>query len=65
MYYRSFPCSGTITGRMDNAELFISKDTVLENQTTAYNAYKGTNEFQEFFNKYDYTYERKFREYVE
>lgn len=64
MYYRSFPCSGTITGYMDNAELFISKNEVLNFQTTAYNTFQGE-EYNKFVNKYDYTYERKFREYVE
>ena len=63
MYYRSFDCSGTITGFMDEAELFISKNTLYDNQKNLYDVFKG--QILNYTQQYDYTYERKFREYVQ
>lgn len=62
-YYRSFGCSGTITGYMDQAELLTSKDELYYGQTAMYNSLKG--DINNYSRTYDYTYERKFREKVE
>ena len=62
-YYRSFGCSGTITGYMDQAELLTSKDELYYGQTEIYNKLKG--DIDNYSKTYDYTYERKFREKVE
>lgn len=62
-YYRSFGCSGTITGYMDQAELFISKKELYYNQTDVYNNFDG--DINNYTNQYNYTYERRFREEVE
>lgn len=63
MYYRSFPCTGTITEFMDDADLFTSKEKLLDNRVTEYNNYKGI--IGNYTTQYDYTYERKFREAVQ
>ena len=63
MYYRSFPCTGTITGFMDDADLFTSKEKLLDNRVTEYDNYKGI--IGDYTTQYDYTYERKFREAVQ
>ena len=63
MYYRSFPITGIITEYMDEASLFVDKDTLFENHQDMYNMFKG--QIDNYVNRYDYTYERKFREKVE
>ena len=63
MYYRTFPISGTITQFMDEASLFTSSQQLFNNKFTQYKNFKG--QIEKYCNKYDYTYERKFREKVE
>jgi hypothetical protein len=63
MYYRSFPITGTITGYMDEASLFTNTSELFENRYNNYKDFKG--EIENYTTKYDYTYERKFREKVE
>lgn len=63
MYYRSFPITGTITEYMDEASLFIDKNQLFENNKAGYDNFKG--QIDLYVNRYDYTYERKFREKVE
>lgn len=63
MYYRSFACSGTITGYMDNTDLFTSIEQMYDNNLQKYQNFQGN--YDSFINRYDYTYERKFREKVE
>ena len=63
MQYRSFSCSGTISEFMDDADLFTSKEQLFNGLYDNYVEYHG--EIQNYVNKYDYTYERKFREKVE
>ena len=66
MYYRSFPCTGTITGLMDNAELFVSKNKMLEGKKNQYDQLKGLDQiYQPSSSQYNYTYERKFRQQVQ
>ena len=73
MYYRSFPCTGTITACMDNADLFVSEETLNDGYNKIYHEFNYSNDDitdplydKSFYNKqYDYTYERKFREQVE
>ena len=62
-YYRSFPCSGTITEYMDEAQLFITENELFENHLSLYKEYK--RQTGQLGIQYDYTYERKFREQVE
>ena len=66
MYYRSFPCTGTITAYMDNTDLFTSSEQLFEDNEKYL---KGWQKFQGNYDywikRYDYTYERKFREKVE
>lgn len=64
MYYRSFPCSGTITECMDQSSLFATEDTLLNGYTSLYDKYKKDSPY-EISKQYDYTYERRFREEVE
>ena len=63
MYYRSFPCTGTITQFMDQCNLFTTKTETFNGYQAAYNEFKG--QIGNYVNMYDYTYERKFREQVE
>ena len=65
MYYRSFQCSGIITGLSDEREFFISDQDLYGNAdlVQAYKDFQGNVNL--WVNKYDYTYERKFREKVE
>ena len=63
MYYRSFPITGTITQFMDEANLFTDSDTLFDNNYNNYEEFKG--QIENYVNRYDYTYERKFREKVE
>ena len=63
MYYRSFPISGTITEYMDQARLFTNTDILFDNKYDKYKNFKG--QIDQYVNRYDYTYERKFREKVE
>ena len=66
VYYRSFPCSGTITCLSDNANLFVTKNNMFENYRVKYNQLRGFDEeYPLSSSQYDYTQERKFREYVE
>ena len=66
MYYRTFQCSGLITGFMDNNErLFIQPEELFYNTSIMNNYYKTPrHQIQEHVNQYDYTYEREFREKV-
>lgn len=63
MYYRSFPVTGTITEYMDDADLFTNKTELFNGYFNKYRDFKG--QIDEYVNRYDYTYERKFREKVE
>lgn len=63
MGYRSFSCSGTISQFMDDVDLFTNKEQLFNGYYKKYTEYKG--QIQNYVNKYDYTYERKFREKVE
>lgn len=63
MYYRSFPVTGTITEYMDDADLFTDKSQLFNGYYSKYKDFKG--QIDEYVNRYDYTYERKFREKVE
>ena len=63
MYYRSFPCTGTITQFMDQSDLFTSKTKTLNGYQNAYDEFRG--QIGNYVTMYDYTYERKFREQVE
>ena len=66
MYYRSFPCTGLITGYMDSADLFTNENQLYDNHPSYYKQFRGqTDQWQTYVNQYDYTYERKFREKVE
>lgn len=66
MYYRSFQCTGTISNLMDNASLFVSKSEMLESHKDIYDELMNLNEdFPSASSKYNYTYERKFREQVQ
>lgn len=63
MYYRSFPVTGTITECMDQANLFTNSNELFNGLYNKYKEFKGQLDY--FVNRYDYTYERKFRERVE
>lgn len=63
MYYRSFPVTGTITEFMDDADLFTNDTEMFNGYYSKYKYFKG--QIDEHVNRYDYTYERKFREKVE
>ena len=68
MYYRSFPITGTITSFMDNVDLFTSKQILQDEQETVYNKLRihiDDIQYKPASDKYDYIYERKFREAVE
>lgn len=49
MYYKSFPCTGTITGFMDNANLFTSEEQLFYNNVKYYTQFEGQNNKAEFF----------------
>ena len=63
MYYKSFPVTGTITGFMDEADLFVTDSQLFNNKYQQYKQFKG--QIQNYVKQYDYTYERRFREKVE
>ena len=64
MYYRTFQCSGLITGYMDMEEhLFTTNADILDNNTVRYKAIR--DQVNEVVNQYDYTYEREFRKIVQ
>ena len=64
MYYRTFQCTGLITGYMDqNAHLFTTEDELYHHQQSRYQSVRGT--IDRYVNSYDYTYEREFREKVQ
>lgn len=64
MYYRTFQCTGLITGFMDLGErLFITPEELFHNQNNLYKNTRDTINLQ--VNQYDYTYEREFREKVQ
>lgn len=66
MYYRSFQCTGTISNLMDNASLLTTKSNMLESHKVDYDELMGLNEdFPDASSKYNYTYERKFRQQVQ
>lgn len=64
MYYRTFQCSGLITGFMDeNEHWFATKQELYHNTQNRYDLVRKNIELQ--VNQYDYTYERIFREKVQ
>ena len=64
MYYRTFQCTGLITGYMDqNAHLFTTAAELYHNQQVRYQEVR--NAIDPYVNTYDYTYEREFREKVQ
>lgn len=65
MYYRSFQCSGLITGLSDERQFFTNDTQLYGSQgiIKAYQDFQGNIDL--WVNRYDYTYERKFREKVE
>lgn len=64
MYYRTFQCSGLITGFMDeDAHLFATKQELYHNSQDGYNIVR--QQVENRVNQYDYTYERIFREKVQ
>ena len=64
MYYRTFQCSGLITGFMDeDAHLFATKKELYNNSQDRYNIVR--QQVENRVNQYDYTYERMFREKVQ
>ena len=64
MYYRTFQCTGLITGYMDqNAHLFTTEEELYHNQQVRYQNVRNT--INQYVNSYDYTYEREFREKVQ
>lgn len=64
MYYRSFPITGTITQYMDEASLFTNEDEMFNGYYHHYQDYQGE-QVNYSSKKYNYTYERKFRQKVE
>ena len=64
MYYRTFQCTGLITGYMDqNAHLFTTKAELYHNEDARYKTVRDPVDY--VVNSYDYTYEREFREKVQ
>ena len=64
MYYRTFQCSGLITGYMDMEEhLFTTNAEILDQNTAWYKTIR--DQVNEVVNQYDYTYEREFRRIVQ
>ncbi len=64
MYYRTFQCTGLITGYMDrDAHLFTTPNELFHNETSRYKAVR--DQINQEVNQYDYTYEREFREKVQ
>lgn len=64
MYYRTFQCSGLITGYMDSDEhLFTTESELYHNNQNRYNTVR--TEVDAISTSYDYTYEREFREKVQ
>ena len=64
MYYKTFQCSGLITGYMDMDEhLFTTSAEILDNNVNRYKSIR--DQVNEFVNQYDYTYEREFRKIVQ
>ena len=64
MYYRTFQCSGLITGYMDaDAALFATAHELYHGTETRYAQIRDV--IDEQVNQYDYTYEREFREKVQ
>ena len=64
MYYRTFQCSGLITGYMDREEhLFTNDKELYNNEEERYTDIR--DEIDYIVNQYDYTYEREFREKVQ
>ena len=61
LYYRSFPCTGTITAFMDDSALFENKNKLYPEEGQI--GLKGRDQF--YNNQYNYVYERRFREKVE
>lgn len=59
--YRSFQISGTISAQMDEEHIFTNKYEILDNYRYEYKKFK---EKKNISNKYDYIFERKFREKV-
>lgn len=64
MYYHSFPLSGLITAYMDNNHLFATENELRDYSTDLYKIAYGSNILSVETGKYDYTYERAFREKV-
>ena len=64
MYYRTFQCTGLITGYMDqNAHLFTNETELYNGQEARYREVRAAAD--QFVHSYDYTYEREFREKVQ
>ena len=63
MYYRTFQCTGLITGYMDEDNLFTSKEELYHGEQDRYNNIRAIVDHR--VNSYDYTYEREFREKVQ
>ena len=64
MYYRTFQCTGLITGYMDaDAHLFTDLKEIYNNEQVKYADVR--NQVNLYVNQYDYTYERLFREKVQ
>ena len=65
MYYHSFPFSFLITTYMDNNHYFATEAEIRDNQVDRYAQAHGANSLEVYSGRYDYTYERQFREKVE
>lgn len=64
MYYRTFQCSGLITGYMDqDANLFTTPAELYHGEDARYKRVRSAVDLMT--NSYDYTYEREFREKVQ
>jgi len=64
MYYRTFQCTGLITGYMDTDEhLFTTEAELYHNNQNRYRAVRTA--VDAISTSYDYTYEREFREKVQ
>ena len=65
MYYHSFPFSFLITTYMDNNHYFATEAEIRDNQVDRYAQAHGAHSLEVYSGRYDYTYERQFREKVE
>lgn len=65
MYYHSFPFSFLITAYTDDHHIFASESEIRDYQDDLYAVAHGSNSLQVYSGRYDYTYERDFRQKVE